>query len=158
VLSDSQIASAQVELRKTLQLAAAGIRVEMFSGAIDFVWHALLEDQDVYEEFSLDCCGMVVGHTEGFGRGAVGFIESYESRWGALPEIWFVGSDGLVRESLLQEYRRSGSLRASWNCRPTHGCKNILDQPPAPKNGPDQQNVPPLPTPTSPRPSQPTTP
>lgn len=150
MLNHEQISLAEQELAKTMELAADGIAIEMFSGAIDLVWHELLQTPQQYIEFSLRSCGSVVGHVEGYRIGVVNFIDSYERRWGRLPLIWFTKSDGSIDTAILDQYRRTGVIEASWNCQATHNClvRKPDRQPANPQpNQPNQPN----PQPTKPQ-------
>ncbi|HDS2562922.1 TPA: hypothetical protein QHU55_002537 [Klebsiella aerogenes] len=124
--------SAQEELRKVLQMACQGIEVQMFSRAIDSVWHSLLESRNEYNAFSIAACGTIIGHRGGHKNGVVNFIESYERRWGELPNIWFVDENGYFDKDAYQEYIGTGIVQASWNCQATHNCTDIYKNDPRP--------------------------
>ena len=103
-LSEAQIEAATVELSRVLAITRDGVPVEMFSEAIDLVWHLLLKDRTSYIEFSLRACGQIIGHHEGDGFGTVRFIESYERRFGKLSPIWFARKDGSLDEVAHQRH------------------------------------------------------
>lgn len=132
-LSQKQRGEATEELAKVFQIAKDGVPVDVFSKAVDSVWHEMLEDEATYVEFCYKTVGVVIGHKESKGSGRVGFIKAYERRFGRLPDIWFTDATGRLIETQYGEYRDTGSVSASWNCRPTHGC-DVL----APRDKPGQ--------------------
>ena len=117
-LSEKQIAAVKVELAKIFTLAAEGISASMFSGSIDAVWHEMLNDTDYYRAFCLKSCGYSVTHRELAGCGEAKFVKHYEFRYGPLPEIWFVGEDGVLNTEQRDYYLKTGKVFASWNCNP----------------------------------------
>ncbi|MTH98170.1 hypothetical protein [Roseibium sp. RKSG952] len=125
-LTDQQQKAAKSELQKIFILSKDGIAVDVFSKGIDSVWHEMLDTPDAYADFCLSACGAVVGHQPSAGSGSVSFIESYERRWGKLPDIWFTTSDGSLDASLKREYDLFGTVHASWNCTPTHACMDMV--------------------------------
>ncbi|MFD7065693.1 hypothetical protein ACFV97_00475 [Streptomyces sp. NPDC059913] len=108
-------------------LALAGQRLargerpaEMFSRAVDAVWHQLLVTPE-YAAFSTRHGGIVLGHREVRGAGVIGWVTEYENAYGPLPEVWFTDDKGVLDRSALARYRRTGTVTAEWDCVPTTG-------------------------------------
>lgn len=152
MLTAEQISAAREELDKVFSMAISGIEVDVFSGAIDAVWHEMLIEHDTYVNHCISTYGHVIGHSKGAGHGNVSFIESYEQRYGKLPPIWFVNNDGSFIKEDWDEYLHTGVVRASWNCQPDHSCVAPQREvkPPADKPSPQP--------PPQPIPSEPTAP
>jgi hypothetical protein len=119
-------AAAKEELVKVFKLASQGYPVEMFSTAIDDVWHEMLGDKRSYEEFSISACGAVIGHAETSGQGLISFVKAYESAYGKLPAIWFTQRNGTFDDNRYRQYITSGVVTAGWDCTPTHNCARIV--------------------------------
>jgi hypothetical protein len=94
---------------------------EMFSGAIDAVWHRLAEDRAAHDVFSEVHAGRRLAHVSGPGEGFVSWVSAYEEAYGALPAVWFTGADGSVDSEALRRYRETGEVWAEWNCSPAPG-------------------------------------
>lgn len=61
--ADTDIGAALTELARFFAVAAESREMcPMFSGYIDYAWHALLAEPGVYAQFSRDACGQVLGH------------------------------------------------------------------------------------------------
>ena len=131
-LSPDQIDSAKLELSKIFKLAVAGVPIQMFSTAIDAVWHELLKDREGYKKFSIDACGHVVGHIEENGAGAVSFLEAYEKKFGQLPDVWFTDSEGKIDYALRRKYTAYGVIEANWDCGADHACESSPVKEPSP--------------------------
>ena len=124
-LDDAQKKAARTELAKIFKLAAQGHPVEMFSTAIDDVWHDMLMDRQAYEAFSLQESGAIIGHATTSGEGLISFIKAYEAAYGKLPEIWFTQRNGTYDSARYKQYLNSGVVRAQWDCTPTHNCARV---------------------------------
>lgn len=111
-------AEALQELSKAFLLNASGTRVEMFSPYLDEAWHRLEAAGDQYDEFCQTWVGARVDHQREPEEGLVTFVEKYEERYGALPLIWFRNINGTIRQDVYGQYRDTGMIHASWNCRP----------------------------------------
>ncbi|WP_327065788.1 hypothetical protein [Kitasatospora sp. NBC_01302] len=94
---------------------------QMFSTAIDSVWHALVADPDAHHDFSLHHAGRELTHAEMTGRGPIDWVSTYEEAYGPLPEIWFTNADGTVNTEALAQYRETGTVVAEWDCGPVEG-------------------------------------
>lgn len=111
-------ADAKVELQKFLSLSCdLDYPLEMWSPAVDRVWHEMLDSQE-YSDFSNHACGEIIDHTEQMGFGEISWIPEYRARYGELPPVWFLDADGRLREKILDDYRRTKIVRASWDCTP----------------------------------------
>lgn len=142
---DTKLAKrAEVELSKYLALAVkTGAKVEMFSPAVDSVWHELLADGDNYRRISLKACGQVVGH-DTTSKSAVpekiGWIEEYHRQFGRMDDVWFRNHLGDLDVDIYGRYQATGEVVASWDCTPL--IEKITKPPkkPAPSEpkGPDE--------------------
>ncbi|GAA1230764.1 hypothetical protein GCM10009665_21450 [Kitasatospora nipponensis] len=94
---------------------------EMFSTAIDAVWHQLAEDPQAHSEFTAEYAGREIVHVETSGRGHVAWVAGYEEAYGPLPEVWFADANGTVDVAALAAYRETGRVVAEWNCSPAPG-------------------------------------
>ena len=121
-LSKFQVQKAKAELAKVFNMSAQGIEIEMFSMAIDAVWHEMLQEPENYKKFCIESCGGLVGHQETKGYGIMTFVESYEARFGKLDNIWFIDQHGVFNHEAWEQYLETGLVEASWKCGPTHGC------------------------------------
>ncbi|MFI8515010.1 hypothetical protein ACIGHB_28180 [Streptomyces sp. NPDC085460] len=93
---------------------------EMFSRAVDAVWHRMLATPE-YAGFCTGHAGAVLGHREARGAGQIGWVAAYEEAYGPLPEIWFTDEEGRLDETALARYRETGRVVAEWDCTPTTG-------------------------------------
>ncbi|MFS2039838.1 hypothetical protein [Agrobacterium tumefaciens] len=106
------------ELGKFFELHCSLNRsIEMWSGKIDKYWHEILGSSS-YEEFCIKNCGRMVEHDRSEGYGEVSWIADYEARFGTLPKVWFLASDGTFDQHVYDEYARTGRIVASWDCGP----------------------------------------
>lgn len=109
------------ELSKFFALAAdqPTSRMEMFSPAVDAVWHTLLERPVEYAEFCRAATGGArVDHDSAKGLGDISWIPDYESKYGPLNDVWFMDEHGRLDESLRSAYRGSGNVITAWDCNP----------------------------------------
>ena len=116
------------ELSKLFRVAEhSDCEMTMWSELIDKRWHEL-DGKPGYKEFCLRACGYEVIHAPTKGSGKIEWISHYEALFGELPEIWFRGLDGEVDNNLLEHYRRTGTVYASWDCGPLKPTKkNVPD-------------------------------
>lgn len=113
---------ATVELSKAFSIAKDGHKLEMFSGALDAVWHDLVARDDLtYANLCDNFVGADVIHHQEAEEGLVTFIPEYERRFGPLPLIWFLDERWQFQSAQHAEYTRLGTVHASWNCRPLIG-------------------------------------
>ncbi|MFD5559768.1 hypothetical protein [Kitasatospora griseola] len=94
---------------------------QMFSGAIDLIWHRLTETPDEYDAFTVKCAGRRLQHMELGGEGFIDWVGAYEKAYGPLPEIWFTDADGELDAEALGRYRTTGTVWAEWDCGPIEG-------------------------------------
>ncbi|MGW6597395.1 hypothetical protein [Streptomyces sp. NPDC055036] len=94
---------------------------EMFSAAIDTVWHRLTHDPMAYDAFTAEHAGRRLAHIETAGHGPITWVTAYEASYGPLPEIWFTTAHGTVDERALTRYRKTGAVVAEWDCAPAPG-------------------------------------
>ncbi|MEY9946455.1 hypothetical protein [Kitasatospora sp. GAS1066B] len=94
---------------------------EMFSAAIDAVWHQLAEDSQAHTAFTERHAGREIVHAETSGRGFVAWVTAYEEAYGPLPAIWFTDGNGAVDTAALTAYRETGRVVAEWKCSPAPG-------------------------------------
>ncbi|MFF2044157.1 hypothetical protein ACFVVX_27420 [Kitasatospora sp. NPDC058170] len=100
------------------RLAVGGTAPEMFSGAIDAVWHALAKDSQAHAEFTTAHAGRPLAHIEGAGQGRILWVTAYDEAYGPLPEVWFTDESGAVDTATHSRYRETGEVWASWKCSP----------------------------------------
>ncbi|MFI9331152.1 hypothetical protein ACIGZJ_26890 [Kitasatospora sp. NPDC052868] len=108
------------------RLAAGDTFPEMFSGAVDAVWHTLADDHAAHATFTTAHAGQPLTHVKGVGSGCIGWIASYEEAYGPLPKIWFTSADGSVDTEALARYRETGTVVAEWNCSPAPGDGDVV--------------------------------
>lgn len=94
---------------------------QMFSGAIDAAWHALVTDSAAHEAFAFRHAGRRLAHVESAGSGFISWVSAYEEAYGPLPEVWFTDANGTVNTEALARYRDTGEVRAEWDCSPAPG-------------------------------------
>ncbi|MGX2997023.1 hypothetical protein JNUCC64_22630 [Streptomyces sp. JNUCC 64] len=116
----------KVELGRFFRIAGrrfdAGLTApEMFSGAIDAVWHLLAGDAPEHREFTREHAGRELFHQERSGQGPVTWVREYEEEYGPLPELWFTDVDGTLDTGALARYWRDGTVVAVWDCAPHPG-------------------------------------
>lgn len=85
---------------------------------VDEVWHALLEDKDNYKAFCDNAVGTDVLHVEARGHGVLEWVNTYETLYGSLSEVWFCDNENKVNEVWRNEYLDTGLYYASWDCSP----------------------------------------
>ncbi|MFE4829696.1 hypothetical protein [Streptomyces sp. NPDC056672] len=115
-----------VELGKFFAIAgrrfdAGQTAPEMFSDAIDAMWHRLAERPEAQGAFTAEHAGRKLTHVEAAGSGLIAWVGAYEETYGPLPEIWFTHADGTVDEYALAHYRDTGTVVAEWDCAPAPG-------------------------------------
>jgi hypothetical protein len=93
---------------------------EMFSPAVDAVWHQML-GTPAYAALCQETAGRPIGHVPNNGHGPIAWVSAYEAAYGPLPEIWFTDADGTVDQDALTRYRETGTVVAEWDCSPTGG-------------------------------------
>ncbi|WP_329386383.1 hypothetical protein [Streptomyces sp. NBC_01716] len=101
------------------RLEAGHTAPEMFSTAIDAVWHELADAPQAHAAFTTEHAGRELTHVETAGRGPIAWVTAYEEMYGPLPEIWFTHADGTINERSLAFYRKTGTVVAEWDCSPT---------------------------------------
>lgn len=94
---------------------------EMFSTAIDAVWHRLTQTPRAYDAFTAEHAGRRLAHIETAGHGSIDWVAAYQESYGPLPEIWFTTEHGTVNEQTLTRYRETGTVVAEWDCAPAPG-------------------------------------
>lgn len=101
-----------------------GRMLPMPIGAVDEVWHELVERPDSYASF---CHGQVGHHVEHssecVGEGAISWKEEYEKAHGEIPEIWFRDANGNLDEESRDRYLKTGIWKACWECGPIQPSK-----------------------------------
>ncbi|MFD7449444.1 hypothetical protein [Kitasatospora sp. NPDC059827] len=102
-------------------LGAGRAAPQMFSTAIDAVWHQLLEDPAGHAAFAAHHAGRVLGHSPVKGQGFISWTTAYEEAYGPLPQIWFTDATGTVDVEALASYRETGQVWAEWDCSPAPG-------------------------------------
>lgn len=115
-----------IELGRFFTLAARRMEAgqnapQMFSPAIDAVWHRLAQDHRGHDAFSLRHTGLRMIHTEASGRGPITWVTAYEEMYGPLPDVWFAHADGSIDEQALARYRNHRTVVATWDCVPAPG-------------------------------------
>jgi hypothetical protein len=103
------------------RIAAGRTAPEMFSAAIDSVWHELVGDPAAHDAFALRYAGRRLAHVESAGSGHIAWVSGYEEAYGPLPEVWFTDADGTVNTEALARYRDTGEVYAEWDCSPAGG-------------------------------------
>ncbi|MFE3881809.1 hypothetical protein ACFXPQ_02595 [Streptomyces lydicus] len=93
---------------------------EMFSPAVDAVWHELLGTPQ-YADLCQETAGRLIGHAATGGRGPNAWVTAYEEAYGRLPEVWFTDADGNVDQEAIARYRATGTVVAEWDCAPIGG-------------------------------------
>ncbi|MFC8829587.1 hypothetical protein ACFT9I_30080 [Streptomyces sp. NPDC057137] len=101
------------------RLDAGHTAPEMFSTAIDAVWHQLADAPQVHAAFTTEHAGRKLTHVETAGCGLIAWVAAYGEMYGPLPEIWFTNADGTINERSLTLYRKTGTVVAEWDCAPT---------------------------------------
>jgi hypothetical protein len=72
--------------------------IAMVGGNIDKMWHRLIEFTEFYTDFCKSTYGEVIHHRSRTASSPVpdqavrNFFQMYEREYGAVPEIWFVGT------------------------------------------------------------------
>ncbi|MEV8416122.1 hypothetical protein AB0P45_21305 [Streptomyces niveus] len=115
-----------VELGKFFTVAGRHLDVgegapQMFSPAIDAVWHELAAAPHAHAAFTAEHAGRTLAHVETAGCGLVTWVTTYQEMYGPLPEIWFTDADGTINERSLNRYRETGRVVAEWDCSPAPG-------------------------------------
>ncbi|WP_405798098.1 hypothetical protein [Streptomyces sp. NBC_01506] len=100
------------------RLDAGHTAPEMFSPAIDAVWHQLADAPRAHAAFTTEHAGRELAHVESAGYGLIGWVAAYEEMYGPLPEIWFTDADCTVNERSLARYRNTSTVVAEWDCAP----------------------------------------
>ncbi|MEV6726197.1 hypothetical protein AB0M94_35310 [Streptomyces xanthochromogenes] len=128
------MSTATTELRRFLTITGQRFKSgqsapEMFSPAVDVVWHDLLGTPG-YEALCLETAGQPIRHVANNGHGPIAWVAAYEEAYGPLPEIWFTDADGNVDQDAVARYRQTGTVVAEWDCGPAGGDGDLApDQP-----------------------------
>ncbi len=117
-LSKENVSLAHTELEKVFHLSNSGIKVEMFSKAIDSVWHDMLKNKEEYKDFCNKTIGRYIKHIKAPDFGEITFTSEYEKRYGKLDSIWFMDENGKIDITLQSKYKNSDTIVASWDCSP----------------------------------------
>lgn len=119
------MSTATTELRRFLTITGQRFTTgqsapEMFSPAVDKVWHDLL-GTPAYAALCLETAGQPIRHVANNGHGRIAWVAAYEEAYGPLPEIWFTNNDGTVDQDAVARYRETGTVVAEWDCGPAGG-------------------------------------
>lgn len=113
---NSQQNQAFEELVKFMSIAVDNDgKAEMWSEYIDDVWHRE-NDKDCGKYLETRSGVGKIQHDQDFGEGQVSWIDKYHERFGALDKTWFLDKNGRVRSDLLEQYKRTKTIKASWGC------------------------------------------
>lgn len=120
LLSEEKTASARTELARFFALADKdrAAMLEMFSPAVDSVWHDLVEQPEALSRFCGDAGVPVPEHLPVKGEGHIGWVTAYEAEHGKLPEVWFMDEAGSVRTDVRDAYLETGIVVSAWDCGP----------------------------------------
>ncbi|MFC0601106.1 hypothetical protein [Streptomyces palmae] len=119
------MSTATSELRRFLVIAGRRLRngqsaAEMFSPAVDAVWHQMLGTPQ-YQALCRETAGRPIGHAANKGQGPISWVTAYEEAYGPLPEIWFTDAEGRLDHEAIARYRATGTVVAEWDCSPIGG-------------------------------------
>jgi hypothetical protein len=119
-ITDNNVAR---ELDRYLLLCSEmGPGLSMFSERIDAAWHQRLEMPDEYESSCLSLGIAPIGHVsaeEATLPSTLDWVNTYEARWGPLPEQWFADAEGRVDGVARQAYLSSRSVASTGCCQDT---------------------------------------
>lgn len=104
------------ELYKFFTLCESSTKpLPMFSKVIDNQWHTIIDNNDTFP---------IMPHHDSNIRTSekvsINWIESYESRYGQLNDMWFIQSDGKIDHQQRGIYKSTGNVYASYNCAATN--------------------------------------
>ncbi|NJP48398.1 hypothetical protein [Actinacidiphila epipremni] len=127
------MSTATIELGRFLTITGRRLQEgesapEMFSGAVDAAWHAMLGTAG-YPAFCERTAGREIRHAANAGMGPIGWVGAYEEAYGPLPEIWFTDAEGRVDREAMARYRATGRVVAEWDCSPTTGDEDEIAPP-----------------------------
>lgn len=119
------MSTATTELRRFLTITGRYLKngrpaPEMFSPAVDAVWHKMLGTPQ-YTALCQETAGRSIGHAAANGYGPIAWVAAYEEAYGPLPQIWFTDADGTVDQEAVARYHLTGAVVAEWDCTPTGG-------------------------------------
>lgn len=120
------------ELGRFFQVArdytgATGELAKMPACPVDTAWHSLMADDAAFEAFVDAQLGgdVTVKHVESGGHDPIEWVPLYEQKFGVLPDVWFVGTDGSVDTEALAAYRAGNPATLSWDCTPGFGDRPV---------------------------------
>lgn len=93
---------------------------EMFSPAVDGVWHQML-GTPAYTALCQETADGPIHHVPNNGYGPIAWVSAYKAAYGPLPEIWLTDADDTVDQDALTRYRETGTVVAEWDCSPAGG-------------------------------------
>jgi hypothetical protein len=118
-LSEAQQVAARDELTRFFQLVGDQNpeQFKMFSGAVDAIWHDLIQDPEVYRSFLNEgAIEPTMGHSPIAGFGVIEWVNQYHPRFGKLPQIWFTDEGGTLDEESYNAYLSTDVVVAAWDC------------------------------------------